>query len=264
MRRYPRGEMHGPWTISTPVTIIAAYTAAIALSEIILVNLSVILGTVCHSLLLFALLWHFGVAEHVPSRRMLLPLALLPLLRILSLTMPVQDAPQIYWHALAGLPLLLAAGLAAHALEMSWAELGLGRAPWWKQAVIALTGIPLGFVSFWLLDPPPLSTSLEWPEAAVGSLILLVCVGLPEELIFRGLIQRTAGDLFPRAAFVYSSLLFAIMITGSLLWEYVVFAGLVGLFFGGCVRRTGSLWGVILAHSAISIETIVLLPFLLT
>ena len=254
--------MHGPWTISTPVTIIAAYTAAIALSEIILVNLSVILGTVCHSLLLFALLWHFGVAEHVPSRRMLLPLALLPLLRILSLTMPVQDAPQIYWHALAGLPLLLAAGLAAHALEMSWAELGLGRAPWWKQAVIALTGIPLGFVSFWLLDPPPLSTSLEWPEAAVGSSSCWCAWGC-RGADLPGPDPAHGGDLFPRAAFVYSSLLFAIMITGSLLWEYVVFAGLVGLFFGGASAGLDRC-GVILAHSAISIETIVLLPFLLT
>jgi membrane protease YdiL (CAAX protease family) len=39
------------------------------------------------------------------------------------------------------------------------------------------------------------------------------------------------------------------MYMGSLSLSYVLFIGLVGLFFSWCVKRTGSIWGVVLAHS---------------
>jgi uncharacterized protein len=82
----------------------------------------------------------------------------------------------------------------------------------------------------------------------VDALILLLFVGFTEELLFRGVLQQVAVDVFGRAGLVWSSALCACMSLGSLAPSYVLFMLLVGLFFAWCVERTGALWGVAVAH----------------
>ena len=90
----------------------------------------------------------------------------------------------------------------------------------------------------------------------------MVFTGFVEEIIFRGMLQQVANEILGGAGVLCSSILFAIMYTGSLSLSYMLFIGLVGLFFGWCVNRTGSIWGVILAHSILNIGMILVWPFL--
>jgi hypothetical protein len=99
-----------------------------------------------------------------------------------------------------------------------------------------------------------------WRSIAIGSMILLIFNGFTEELMFRGLLQRVADEIWGRAGFLLSGALFAIMYIGSLSADYVLFIGLVGLFFGWCVNRTGSIWGVVLAHGILSIGMLLVYP----
>jgi membrane protease YdiL (CAAX protease family) len=59
---------------------------------------------------------------------------------------------------------------------------------------------------------------------------------------------------------LYSSILFATMYIGSLSLSYVIFMGLVGLFFSWCVYRTASLWGVTLAHGVMMAGMLLVWP----
>ncbi len=241
--------------------VILAYLVAIAGVEAMGVFISVVGGALGHAFLIPLLLSHYVLAGQARYRRALAVLALAPLLRILSLTLPVRQVPQIYWYAMIGMPLLTAVALTLRLLELSWTHVGLRPGPWLPQLLIALSGLPLSVVAFLILRPKPLIARFDWREAMIGSVILLIFTAFTEEIIFRGLLQQVTTEIFGRVALLYSSALFAIMYMGSLSWSYVFFIGLVGLFFGWGVNRTGSIWGVILAHGALNIGMAFIWPF---
>ena len=72
-------------------------------------------GLALHGLLFVVLLIHASLVNQLRQRRFLLALALVPLIRLLSLSMPLVLFPIIYRFAVIGAPLLLAALLAARA-----------------------------------------------------------------------------------------------------------------------------------------------------
>jgi membrane protease YdiL (CAAX protease family) len=238
--------------------VVVLYTVAIVGAEGVAVVGGVAAGIVCDAVLLGLLWTHYVLASHggvrslVPAQplpRALLALALLPLLRILSVTMPVNVLPQISWYALIGVPLLLGAVLTARVLDLSASRVGLRGQGWWPgQALIALSGLPLAVIALALLKAEPLIARTDVGPVLVDALILLIFVGFTEELVFRGVLQQVAVDVFGRAGLLWSSALFAFMHLGSLAPSYVLFMLLVGLFFAWCVERTGALWGVAAAH----------------
>ena len=107
----------------------------------------------------------------------------------------------------------------------------------------------------------PLIARFDGPYLAAAATTLGVCVGLAAELVFRGLLQHVASPLFGRLGLLWSAAAFASMYTGSLSPSYVAFMGVVGLFFGWCVQRTGSLWGVVLAHGGLIVGMTCVWPF---
>jgi membrane protease YdiL (CAAX protease family) len=255
--------------------VTAVYIALIAAAEAVTVLWGAGLGLVCHALLVVALLNHF-IALGRPSKGALanpnasfwfidiLPaLALAPLARILALTLVVPALPPLAWHALVGGLVLLAIWLTARLLGHGWTELGLTGRGWPRQLGIALIGAPLGILAYLLARPEPLTAALDWPATLVGSVILTLSVGLPSELIFRGMLQRSATEVFGRTGLLWSSLLFAAMF---LIWRspgYLLFAFGIGIVFGWIVRRTGSLVGVTLAHGLFASGLFLVWPHLL-
>ena len=120
------------------------------------------------------------------------------------------------------------------------------------QLVVALSGFMFGVAEYFILKPKPMIIELTWQKAYVPALIFLVCTGFVEELIFRGVLQRTAVEVLGWWGIVYVSLLFATLHVGFLSWVDVVFVFAVALFFGWVVKKTGSLFGVTLSHSIAS------------
>lgn len=243
--------------IDAATIVVLAYLGAVAVAEVMSVFVGAILGTLAHAILIPTMLSHYALSE-ARYRRVLPVLALAPLLRLLSLTMPIKQLPQIYWYALVGVPLLLAVGLVAQLLDLSWSESGLRFASWRPQVLMAASGLPLSVAAFLILPPNPLAS--RWWEVAIGSVILVLFTGFVEEIIFRGLLQQVIAEVFGQIGILYSSILFAVMYIGSLSAVYVLFVGLTGLFFSWCVNRTGSIWGVVVAHSLISVGTVFIWP----
>jgi membrane protease YdiL (CAAX protease family) len=214
--------------------------------------------------LLIALLTQFALLEREHRPAVLPALALVPLLRLLSLAIPLRRFDPLLWQLMIGLPLLLATVLAIRPVGLSArdAGLGLGRVSGWWQLVIALTGLPLGYAAFSITRPelPPSANSLL---ALMGGVIVLVIFGgFLEELLFRGLVQGAATPLLGPISPLFAGLASAAVYLGTLDPLVILFMGLVGVLFGALVRRTGSIWGVALAHGALVSGTTIVWPLL--
>jgi membrane protease YdiL (CAAX protease family) len=111
--------------------------------------------------------------------------------------------------------------------------------------------------------PTALIPALDWRDLVVGAIILTIFVGFTEELIFRGLLQQVMIDVFGPPGLLWSTGIYASLYISSRSVTYVLFIGLVSLFFGWCVQRTGSLWGVVAAHSGLAVGMACVWPFVL-
>ncbi len=239
------------------------YLVAITLAEVITIFYMPVLGIVCHIVILIAVLLHsaLGFAGKDRHRQLVLSLALVPLVRILSLSMPLVNIPQLWWYPIIYAPLLVAAFAVVRTLGYRMEDIGFNFRMFPVQLVVALTGFLFGIAEYLILAPEAMVAELTWPKIWLPALILLVTTGFVEEVIFRGVLQRTAVAAFQWWGIVYVSLLFAVLHMGFLSWLDILFVFAVSMFFGGVVKKTGSLLGVTLAHGITNILLFLVMPF---
>lgn len=219
-------------------------------------------GLALYCLLLVALPAHAVLAPRGPLQRLPLALALAPLIRLLSLSLPLANFPFIYWYLIVGTPLFIAGFVAARVLGYSRAKIGLMFPIDSWQLGVGLSGIGVGYVEYLILRPLPLIHALTWDQVWLPAVILLIFTGLLEEFLFRGLMQRAATESLGRIGILYVAVLFAALHVGYYSLLDVVFVFGVGLYFGLVVARTGSIAGVTLAHGLANIGLLLIFPLL--
>jgi membrane protease YdiL (CAAX protease family) len=220
-------------------------------------------GIVSHSLILAALIVHSSVTNDQTQHRLFVALSLAPLTRILSLSMPLDALDLVYWYAIIGTPLFIAAAMIMNSLRLSRADVGLtvGNLP--LQVLIGLGGFSLGVAEYLILEPEPLMGSFSAGEALVAGAILLIGTGLLEELIFRGVLQTVARESLGSLNLVYVSALFAVLHVGYQSAPDVIFVFAVGLLFALAVRYTGSIFGVTIGHGLTNITLFLIAPYVI-
>ncbi len=238
------------------------YLLAITIAEVITVTNEPVWGVVCHIIILAAAILHSALSRGQTQQQLLLSLVLVPLVRIISLSMPLADIPKVWWYPIIYVPLLVAAVMVVHILGLRAEQVGLNFRLLPVQLVVALSGLVFGVLEYLILKPEPLVIGLTWQEIWLPALILLVCTGFVEEFIFRGVLQYTAQGIFGLWGIVYVSLIFAILHIGFLSWIDGIFVFAVALFFGWIVKKTGSLLGVTLSHGITNILLFLVVPFL--
>jgi uncharacterized protein len=253
---------------------VAFYLAAIVAAEAVVDFLGVTGGLIVEAALLLVLVTHYVVAvdrdprsELARDHRELTPevlpiIALVPLARILSVTVPVEEISRLYWYAMVGAPLLLAAWNVSRLSSFHPAGLGLRVRSWPAQLQIGLAGVPLGLSAYVILRPDEITT-FDLPHLLVAAVVLLVLSGFVEEVIFRGLLQRGLAQAFGPAGIPLASAIFAASYLGAGSAAYVAFIAVVGLVFGWAFERTGSLVGVSIAHGLLNLGLIVFWPAVL-
>ena len=242
--------------------IALAYLAAIAVAEILTTFAPARVGLVTHAVVLLGMLLHAARVEGKKEQAFLVSLAFAPLIRVLSLSLPLGDVPLLYWYPITSIPLFAAILVAAPILGYRWPDLGMNLRRWGLQLVIGLSGIALGVFEYWILRPQPLVSTFEWTALLWPALILLVSTGLLEEMIFRGILQQASMDVLGVWGIGYVAVLFAVLHTGYRSLLDVVFVLVVGFIFGWVVHRTRSLLGVTLAHGLTNIVLFLVMPFI--
>jgi membrane protease YdiL (CAAX protease family) len=218
-------------------------------------------GLLCHIVILTVIIVHSALVDVYFHQRLILPLALVPLMRILSLAIGTMNFPEIALYPAVYSPLLLAAVVVVSILKYNANEIGLNSQWLGTQLIVGGTGTLFAFISYHILKPDPLIADLTWHEFWLPALILLLCTGFVEELVFRGVIQRGVFEEVGRWGIVYVSLLYAILYIDLLPVPWVAFAFLISLYFSWIVKETGSILGVALAHGICNIVLFLIVPF---
>ncbi|NTW02400.1 MAG: CPBP family intramembrane metalloprotease [Oscillochloris sp.] len=233
----------------------------LALAESLTVFVGPVVGAATYLLVVVLCILYRTFSDDERMGRLALGLELVPLIRVLSLGLPLGRLPERIWYPLLMIPLLIAAwhiihqvGLSSHELGVQWGNLPL-------QIAIAVGGIPLGMAEHLIIHPAPVNIQ-GGPAHILSMVALIVAVALFEEFVFRGILQSLAWRALRLHGLILISSLYAVMHLGYRSAIYLMFVCAVGYLFSYLVHRGGSLLGVALAHSIASVLALLVIPTL--
>jgi membrane protease YdiL (CAAX protease family) len=250
--------------------VLMGYLGLLALGELAVTFINPLLVFVFHGGLIALAGIHLAFLERSREQRppaalvaLLLAFIVAPLIRIISLTLPLAQIEAPYRYLFAGVPMTIGAILVARAVHMNRQAMGLTwRAPLWQIAIV-LVSIVLGFVEYVILRPAPLGP-LPWTAAGfLPALSVGVFTGFPEELVFRGIMQTAARPVLGRWNWVYVSAVFAVLHIGYASFIDFVFVFFVGLLYGWVFERTRSIVGVSIGHGLANVVLFFIAPSIL-
>lgn len=244
--------------------VFITFVGLIASAEIITYFMSPGYGLFSHSLLLITLLalsafWR----KSNPGSDLFLALSLAPIIRIISLSLPLTYLPSYTWYSLSGTIMLTAAVALIKVQDLSLRDVGLIFRRPLTQLGLGLAGIPLGMLEYLILKPEPLSQGLSPVGYVFLALTLIFFTGFVEELVFRGIMQGAAVKALGwKAGLVGVNVVFASLHIGWFSVLDMVFVFFVGLFFGYIVLKTGSIVGISISHGLTNVTLFLVAPFL--
>lgn len=245
--------------------VVAAYSSVIAAVEIACALGWVIPGAVVDAALVPILLGDFMRADRAPRRKLLLVLALIAMLRVLSIAAALPQLPTVTWYVTVGGALLMGEIVTIRLLEEPSEQLHLVTPRPNLDLAVAALGIPAGFIGYLLLRPPPLMPGAGPVQILPGIVVLVFMAALVEELLFRGLLQSIAIEWLgsERIGLAYAATMSAVMYLGSGSLPYTLGVGAYSLLLGTMVLRGGSLWGTTASHGVALVGMAFLWPVLL-
>ncbi len=246
--------IHAPEIVdrrSPSLWVIVRYSLMLVLSELSSTFVGVLPGALLDAGLVPVMLAHFVLRPDTPHRRMLPALALVALLRTLSVAAVVPRLPEYTWYALIGVPVLIGAFLTIGLADEPAERLGLTVWRPWLDGFLAILGLPVGFLGYVLLRPQALVTTESLVPVLAALAILAVFGGFLEELVYRGVLQTVAIDAFgsQRAGILFSATLSGAMYWGSGSIPFMVGMWLLGMGYGFALARGASLWGIAASHT---------------
>ncbi|AEG18402.1 tetratricopeptide repeat protein [Methanobacterium paludis] len=252
---------HGP--LKSKILTVLAYLAALIVAEVTTTYYGVELGLILHTCILFALLIQSSLESSSNFANLLRSMMVLPMIRIIGLSIPMMQIPTLYWYPIISIPLFAASYIIIKAQGLGRADVGLvlGKIP--VQLMIASSGVFLGAIEYMILKPKPLISVLNLETALFAGIILLVATGFAEELLFRGIIQKNAENVFGKLfGLLYTALIFTSMHIGWNSIPDLFFVFGVAMFYGYSFQKTRSLFGVTLSHGLSNTFLFIIIPFL--
>jgi uncharacterized protein len=236
------------------------YLVLIMAAELLITFTRPLSGLFLHAVLVVLLTLHATLGRSVAKRQLFLVLVIVPLLRLLTLSLPLAGLPWFAWYAVVSSLLLVAAVIMVRQLRLTSAALGLRPCNTRLQLLLIGLGPGLGLCEYLILKPAPLILFSSWQDIWVPTLVLIVFTGFSEEFIFRGLLQSVTQPVLGSWTIGYGALLFAVMHIGYRSVIDILFVFGVGLLFGKIVAWSGSLLGVSLAHGLTNVILLIVIP----
>ena len=245
------------------IVILVAYLIAIIAAEIVTAHYSVEYGLIMHTFILFALLINSSITSSVKFSYLLRSMMILPMIRIIGLTIPLMQVNELYWFPVISVPLFAASFTLMRSQKLTLKNVGLvlGNIP--VQLTIALSGIILGFTEYLILKPQPLISSFNLESVLFASIIIIISTGFAEELLFRGILQKNAEKILGKMlGLLYVSILFTALHIGWNSTLDLLFVFCVALFYGYTFQRTRSILGITLSHGISNTFLFLIMPFI--
>jgi len=245
------------------VLALITYLIAIAAAEVSVNYINMEAGLVFETIILATLLIHSSIHESYNFSTLLRSMMILPIIRIIGLTIPLMQIPTLYWFPIVAVPLFAASYTLMDAQKLTRKKVGLvlGNIP--LQLIIALSGVFLGFTEYLILKPLPLISTFSLETVLFAGLILVISTGFAEELLFRGILQKNAENVFGKVfGLLYASMLFTALHVGWKSGLDLIFVFCVAIFYGYAFQRTRSLLGVTLSHGLSNSFLFLIMPFI--
>lgn len=223
--------------------------ALLTVAEIGVVIVGVGPALIAHAVLLLAFLWYAGTGRPAEAR-FATAVALLPLLRILSFTVPLPRAAITVSYGLTNLALLVAIGLCMWRLRLTLPAIGLRvrGVNWFIQALIALSGIAIAVVAARVFGITSADTGLAGARSIW--LVLAVCFdAIVEEILYRGVLQTVAVEMIGGIGYGLTLILYTVMSLGTPTPPLILLNMVSGAWWVFCAGRTRALWGVAIGHA---------------
>lgn len=239
--------------------LLTLYLPALILAELTMIA-NPFAGSVIYSVILVTLSLYVSLTQVEPAHHLFIMMAFPPLIRLISLAMPSTQLSIIYEYALISIPVFLAARIALNRLQITWSVIGYHFKGILFQLLVASTGFILGYAQYLLLQPEPLIIELSLQRFLLAALILLIATGFIEELVFRGIMQRTAVALINRSGIIYIAAVYTILHIGYQSVPNLLFVFVTSLYFGWIVLRTQNLVGISICHGIMNIMLLLIMP----
>ena len=224
---------------TSPVPIALFYMVIFAAAEIITVLVDSPSGQAIYLLILFILIVQTTITWETPIHRFLLSLLFVPLIRVISLSLPMAGIPLVFWYLIVSIPLYGATFVALRLSDYRVRVVALKGRKFFVQFTFGLTGILFGVIEYKILKPEPLVLIYTWERLLLAGAILLISTGLLEEIIFRGIMQKTSiGQLGRVFGIIYVAIIYAVLHIGYNSIPDIIFVLIIGLLFGWFVART--------------------------
>ncbi len=217
-----------------------------------------------YTLLLIILSLSITVSKKMEIRKIHQALILLPILRLVNLSMPIFFETNLYSFVFIYVPMTIPATIISIHQKIP----GEKTADLLKKMRIylpfsVLAGLIFAEVEYSITQPSPLIPDLSPVNLLLLMIIMIFVVGLVEEFIFRGIIQtRLEESLGPAGGILLASLLFGIMHSSYGTPYEMAYTFLVGGVLGYFFYRTKSLSFVVMIHGIINVFLFGLIPLL--
>jgi uncharacterized protein len=249
------GALRSAWP---KVVVAGVYVPMLVAAEALAAFGGAVPAAVLHGVILVTLLTQYVISA--AAGRVIAALTLVPLLRLSSLALSIEDP--LGFYVVSGVPVLLAAVLAADALDLP-GILRLWDIRHRSQWHVALVALFVAEVATPLLSLEPVAHARSLPAVLLAALIVFLFAGVLEELVFRGVLQGALTPLFGGWSVVLADVLFAATYLGSGSAAYAVCMAAFGLACGFWVRWTGSLAGAAIGHGLFAAGLLVIWPVVL-
>jgi membrane protease YdiL (CAAX protease family) len=245
--------------------ILVCYILLMIFSELVITTYHLTsLGISLQVILITCLVINSALTKSTNFSYLLQAMILLPLIRIMSLSIPVIELKPLYWLAIMAIPIIVAIWIVMQSQHINKKMIGLNTANLPLQLLFGFTGLGFGFMEYLILQPTALIPSLNPINIIFAGSIVILSTGLLEELVFRGIIQRNAENIMGKMwGIIFTSIIF----TGfNISWNSpldIIFIFAVSIFYGYVFQKTRSILGVSISHGLCNVVLFIILPFFL-
>jgi len=219
-------------------------------------------AAIAYTLLLLILSFSTTVMKKQEVREIHQAFLLLPIFRLVNLSMPIFSEINLYSFVFIYAPLTIPLVIAINHQKITFEKKGDTLKKILSQVPLAiLAGLVFGEAEYMVIGNRSLIQDISPANVLLFIIIMIFIVGLIEEFIFRAILQkRLEKFLGSTGGILLASLLFGIMHSGYGTSLEMIFAFLVGGFLGYCFYRTKSLPFVIMINGLINIFLFGIIP----